>query len=230
MEFVVTAWIVMAIAVIAVVSIAFVFAFSANKRRRKAMARQGARMGFAHGQGDPRLKARFESLGDPFDRGFGRQLQNILTGTWNGRPAVSFDYSYMTRSGGENSHTQTHYLSVVCLHSGLSAPSLSVLPEGPLARAMGKLVGDDIQLESEDFNRAFRVTSENRRFAIDVLHPRTMQFLLAHGRRGFRFLDGQAIHVIRGRLDPLAVPGVMGYLAAILDQIPDHVRRSLGGH
>lgn len=42
-----------------------------------------------------------------------------------------------------------------------------------MSRAMGKLVGDDVQLESDEFNRAFRVTSDNRRFATDVLHART---------------------------------------------------------
>jgi len=223
-EVVVIAWIIMAIAVIVAVSIALVLAFSANRKRRQAMTALGARMGFAYAPSDPSLMFRFQTLGDPFNRGFGRQAHHILTGTWAGRPAVSFDYSYMTRSGDS---TQTHYLSVVCLHSGLRAPSLSVLPEGTLARAMGKLVGDDVQLESEDFNRAFRVTSEDRRFATDVLDARTMHFLLAHGRGGFQLLDGQAIRVSRGRIGVLAIPWAMAYLAAILDHIPDHVRRSL---
>jgi len=216
---------VMLIAVIAAVSIALVLAYSANKKRREAMAAQGARMGFAYAASDPSLMPRFQALGDPFNRGFDRQAHNILTGRWNGRPAVSFDYSYKTRSSDS---TQIHYLSVVCLHWGLSAPSLSVLPEGAVTRAMGKLVGDDVQLESDEFNRAFRVTSDNRRFATDVLHARTMQFLLAHGRDGFRLLDGQAIRVSRGRIGVLAIPWALAYLAAILDHIPDHVRRTLG--
>ncbi len=58
--------------------------------------------------------------------------------------------------------------------------------------------------------------------------PGPMQFLLAHGRDGFRLLDGQAIRVSRGRIGVLAIPWALAYLAAILDHIPDHVRRTLG--
>ena len=226
MDVVVTAWIVMSIVVIVTVGIALRLAFSASKKRRKAMVKQGALMGFAYAPGDPALMARFEALGDPFDRGYGRRAENILTGTSHGRPAVAFDYIYLTRSSGANSRTHTHRLSVVCLHSGFRAPSLTVLPEGTLNRAMGKLRGDDVQLESEEFNRAYRVISENRRFATDVLHPRTMQFLLTHGD-GFRLVDGQMIRVSRPRIGVLAIPGAMANLAAILDHVPEHVRRSL---
>ncbi|MBA3410619.1 MAG: hypothetical protein H0U15_07220 [Geodermatophilaceae bacterium] len=99
-----------------------VLAHYAAKKRRAAMAAQAGQMGFAYAPDDPGLVQQFALLGDRFDRGFGRRARNVLTGTWDGRPAVAFDYSYKTRS---SDRTQIHYLSVVCLHWGLSAPSLS---------------------------------------------------------------------------------------------------------
>lgn len=204
-----------------------VLAHYAAKKRRAAMAAQAGQMGFAYAPDDPGLVQQFALLGDPFDRGFGRRARNVLTGTWDGRPAVAFDYSYKTRSGGKNKSTHTHHFGIVCVHSEMSMPSLSVLPEGALTRAMGKLIGDDIQLESEDFNRTFRVTSDSHRFATDVLHPRMMQFLLTHGQEGFRLAGGQAIWVRGGRFEAPALPAALAYLDAILDQIPDHVRRTL---
>ena len=197
----------------------------AAKKRRDAMSAQAARMGFRYAPTVPGLMERLTALGDPFDRGSGSRARNVLTGMWDGRSATAFDYSYKTSSGKE---TKTHHLGIVCIDAQLDMPTLSVLPEGVLTRAMGALLGDDVQLESEDFNRAFRVTSDNRRFATDVLHPRTMQFLLANGREGFRLVDGQAIRVSVGTIEPLAIPGAMAYLDTILDDIPDHVRRGLG--
>lgn len=73
-----------------------------------------------------------------------------------------------------------------------------------LARAAGALGvgGADIQLESDEFNRWFRVIAADRRIAFDVLHPRVMQLLLdalpVHWR-----LDGDAIvSWEQGGLDP----------------------------
>src|SRR5205085_3018749 len=47
-------------------------------------------------------------------------------------------------------------------------PALSVTPEGMFSRFFGRLTNSDIELESEDFNRAFRVTCPNRRFASEI--------------------------------------------------------------
>ena len=45
-------------------------------------------------------------------------------------------------------------------------------PEGCWTGSSGGLAGNDIELESDDFNRAFSVSCPDRKFASDVLHPR----------------------------------------------------------
>ena len=48
----------------------------------------------------------------------------------------------------------------------------------------------DIDLESEDFNRRYRVTAGNPKFATDVLPPRTMEYLLTVDIGGWRICGG----------------------------------------
>ncbi|MEZ5191462.1 MAG: DUF3137 domain-containing protein [Nocardioides sp.] len=60
----------------------------------------------------------------------------------------------------------------------------------------------DIELESEDFNRAFTVTCSDRKFASDVLHPRMMEFLLAHTEASFRSDRRYVLTVSAGRAFP----------------------------
>lgn len=62
------------------------FAYCAAKRRREAMAAQAGQLGFAYERSKPELVRQFAMLGDPFTRGYGRRADNVLTGTWNGRP------------------------------------------------------------------------------------------------------------------------------------------------
>lgn len=213
--------------VLAFVAVVGVVGYVSAKKRREAMYAQAAAMGFAYQRSDPGLMARMTGYGDPFTRGFGRSASNVLTGTWDGRPAVAFDYQYKTR-GGKNNNVRRHNMGIACVHSRLAMPELTITPEGPLTRAMGKLLGDDITLESEDFNRAFRMTSTDRRFASDLVDPRMMDFLLAHGQEGIRLSGGQAMRMVNGRLQPDQIPAAMAYLDAFLDRIPQHVRRTLG--
>lgn len=58
--------------------------------------------------------------------------------------------------------------------------------------------GDDIELESEEFNAAFQVFGDQPRFAYDVLHPRMMRFLLDRGYQSIR-MDGTVLVVWPGR-------------------------------
>jgi hypothetical protein len=40
---------------------------------------------------------------------------------------------------------------------------------------------DDIDFESAEFSKRFHVKSPDKKFAYDVIHPRTMEFLLSSG-------------------------------------------------
>ena len=117
----------------------------------------------------------------------------------------------------------------MAVNTGAVMPALEVTPEGLVQRFFGRLTNSDIELESEDFNRAFTVTCPNRRFASDVLHPRMMELLLQWPELAWRF-DADSLLAIRpGKHDITEIEAKLAALDAILDNIPDFVWREVRG-
>jgi len=77
--------------------------------------------------------------GNPFGEGDHRRARNVLTGTWKGKPFVSFDYEYQTHSsdGKGGTSTQTHHYAVSAVTLPAYLPRLQVTPETLLTRIVG---------------------------------------------------------------------------------------------
>ena len=90
-------------------------------------------------------------------------------------------------------------------------------------RAAALVGGQDIELESDEFNRAYRVRSDDHRFASDLLNPRTMELLLRCGGPDVRIGAGYIVLVNHGPVDPTSVYGALTVLAAMLENLPDFV-------
>jgi hypothetical protein len=205
-----------------------VLSYLAAKKRREAMQAFATARGWRYEQEQPELVDRFS--GAPFGMGFGRQAYNVLYGSHDGRDLVSFDYTYKTQtSNGKTTSTTTHTFSVLALRMGVAMPSLSIDPENFLDRFVGRITGQDIDLESEDFNRAFTVTCPDRKFASDVLHPQMMEYLLQHPDLGWRF-DGDSMLVIASGQRTLdQIDATIEVMDAITDRIPEFVWLRLKG-
>ena len=163
--------------------------------------------------------------GPPFDTGRSRRVRNVILTTIDGRAVVAFDYSYVVREG---KRTRTYEYAVVSLRLPCALPGLHVAPEGAFAR-LGTMLGmEDIDLESEEFNRQFRIRCPDPKFAHDVLTPRTMQALLSAGPVEFRFADADALGYWLGNLDPAAMLAEVRMLRTVLDGIPSFVWRDRG--
>jgi hypothetical protein len=163
--------------------------------------------------------------GPPFNEGDHRRARNVLSGEWRGRPFVSFDYSYETHSsnskGGQT--TQVHRYAVSALALPTWLPRLQVTPENTLTRIGNALGHTDIELESEDFNRAFRVTANDPKFASDVLTPRTMQLLLGRPHFSWRIEGADILCWQSGEQQPVAVNNAVNTLVDVIDGIPSFV-------
>jgi uncharacterized protein DUF3137 len=200
---------------------------AARKRREELVAFAAAR-GWTFVQEEPRLVDRFS--GPPFGSGFGRRAYNVLFGTHDGRDLVSFDYEYRTRtSNGKQTTTTVHRFSVLGLSMGVVMRPLSVDPENLLDRFVGRLTADDIDMESEDFNRAFTVSCPDRKFASDVLHPQMMEFLLAHPHLGWRFEQDSMLVIAPGRRAPEQIDATLSVMDGITDRVPEFVWVRLRG-
>jgi hypothetical protein len=212
---------------------AVVFGYLQAKKRREGMAAFAASRGWTYAESDDSLLDRFE--GEPFGVGQDREAVNVIRGSAHDRPMVAFDYSYVTTStstdANGHSHTErhTHPFSVVVVNIGVVMPALSVAPEGMISRLIGRLTNSDIELESEEFNRAFRVTCPNRRFASDVLHPRMMQLLLQWPELAWRFDADSLLAVRPGSHDVQEIDAKLAALDTILDNVPDFVWQEVRG-
>lgn len=197
-------------------------------KRRQAMATYAVSRGWRYEAIQPLLVDRFD--GPPFGIGHGRSATNAVYGQHDGREFVSFDYEYKTTSGsGKDRRTTTHTFSVVALSMGVSLPTLRVDPENLLERVVGRVTNTDIELELEDFNRAFTVSSPDRKFASDVLHPQMMEFLLQHRDVGWRFERDSMLIVSGSRRSIAEIDATLALMDQISDNIPDFVWRQVRG-
>ncbi|MEZ5094176.1 DUF3137 domain-containing protein [Nocardioides sp.] len=209
-----------------------ILGYLADKRRREAMQALATARGWTYTERDDRWTDRFP--GSPFGLGHNRQAKNILTGRYDDRPFVAFDYVYYTtetRTDSEgHTHTeeQSHSYSIVAVDLGAAFPELEVTPEGFFSRMIGRLTDRDIELESEDFNRAFTVTCPDRKFAFDVLHPRMMEYLLGHTDEAFRFAGGHLLVAAAGQAGLPEIDAALAFVDGIADRIPEFVWRAVG--
>jgi hypothetical protein len=203
------------------------------KKRREELAAYAATQDWTYTEQDQSLVERFD--GAPFGTGQDREAFNVLRGKAHDRPMLVFDYQYVTTSTSTdaNGHTHTerhtHAFSVVAINTGAAMPALSVTPEGMISRFFGRLTNSDIELESEEFNRAFRVTCPDRRFASDVLHPRMMELLLQWPELAWRFDADWLLAIRDGSHDIPEIEAKLAALDQILDTIPDFVWKEVRG-
>lgn len=206
-----------------------IYAYVQAAKRRDAMAAYAGSRGWRYEERQPLLVDRFH--GPPFGLGHGQSATNAVYGQHEGRDFVSFDYEYKTTSGsGKDRRTTTHSFSVVALSMGVSLPDLRVDPENFLERFVGRVTNTDIELELEDFNRAFTVSCSDRKFASDVLHPQMMEFLMQHPDVGWRFERDSMLMVTDGHRSIEQIDGTLALMDQISDKIPDFVWRQLRGH
>lgn len=205
----------------ALAALAFAYAsWRAAKKRREAFAALVASQGWSWYPEDNRWTSHW--TGAPFDRGDHRRARNVVTGSRDGRPVVASDYSYQTHTTNAQGHRQTttHRYGVCGVELPAPLPVLEVEHEGLLGKVANALGFGDIELESEDFNRAFRVRCADRKFASDILHPRMMEMLLAGGCVAWRIHGDSIMCWDNGQHTPSQVMARLALLDAIADRIP----------
>jgi hypothetical protein len=119
--------------------------------------------------------------------GFGHTTEKVIRGSNDGLPIEAFIHRWKTQrtetytdSNGRTrtrTVTENHSEVVTAIMMPFSFPMLSV---------GGGWGGKKVRFESEEFNDRFTVRTDNPKFASDVIHPRTMEFLMAAQPPGFR--------------------------------------------
>ena len=205
------------------IGVGIYFNYKREQKRKALLAQWAAANKWTLYDEDDQWCSRWQ--GNPFGEGDHRRARNVLTGTWKGKPFVSFDYSYETHSsnGKGGTTTQTHRYAVTAVTLPAYLPRLQVTPETLLTR-FGNAVGlADIELESEDFNRAFRVHANDPKFASDVLTARTMQLLLSRPHLSWRIEGTDILCWQAGEQEPVAVNAAVATMLDVVAGIPSFV-------
>ena len=208
---------------LAVVIVVAVLGYQADKKRRAALQSFALSSGWTYAARDDSWCDRF--AGAPFGDGDDRRATNVLQGSYAGTAMVAFDYQYDTHSTDSKGHrtTTTHRYAVCALRLPAPLPGLELSPESAMTRLAGALGFDDVELESEDFNRKYRVKARDRKFAYDVLNPRTMAALLPRPALHLRLLDVDAVCWESGRLVPTDLIARLSTLELLVAGIPSFV-------
>jgi hypothetical protein len=214
--------------VIIVVGVVILGAYQAAQRRKELMlwARsKGLRYTRAK---DHRMDQRFPHF-NCLKQGTNRYAYNIMEGDWSGRPIIAFDYHYETRSSNSKGGSQTHHhhFSAVIVRSHHLLKPLFIRPEHFFDRITEFFGLDDIDFESAEFSRKFFVKAKDKRWAYDVIHARTMQFLLDMPQFTIQFDPVHAIANRSARLRTSEFETAAKVVHGILDRFPDYLVKQL---
>jgi hypothetical protein len=201
-----------------------VMSYRAEQKRTKELQQFCLARGWTYAASGPALVDRWQ--GAPFGDGDDRKARHVIGGTWRGAQFVAFDYSYVTTTTDADGRTSrtTHTDGVVAVVLPTYLPTLQVTGESMLRR-MAQVVGlgQDIELESEDFNRAFTVTSRDPKFATDVLTPRTMEMLLAAPHLAWRIEGTDILSWESGTFGTVEVLQRLDHLSKVVAGVPSFV-------
>jgi len=157
-------------------------------------------------------------------RGRSRSASHIAEGDWNGRRVTAFDYRYVT---GEGKSRSTHHFSAAILRSEVPLKPLYIRSEHVFDKVTEFLGIDDIDFESAVFSREFHVKSPDKRWAYDVIHQRTMEFLLAMPRFSIEFGTRNVMVWRNRRFKPSTFEEAIAVASGILDRLPDYLLREM---
>ncbi|MCK4570781.1 hypothetical protein KAT84_02405 [Candidatus Bipolaricaulota bacterium] len=191
-------------------------------KRKKELAAWATNAGLAFSPGSDRsYDNRYPAFGC-LHRGHTRSAYNIASGSWNGRQLEAFDYRYVT---GHGKNRSTHTFSAIILRSGLLLKPLRIRSENAFDKLTEFFGADDIDFESDQFSREFHVKSPDKKWAFDVLHQRTMEFLLSHPKFSIEFDTEHVICWRNRRFDLQTRESAISVVEGILDRLPEYLIR-----
>lgn len=168
---------------------------------------------------DRALPREFKFL-DGLRKGHSRTATNILTGNYKEHSMMFFDFHYTTGSGKNQQH---HVESFFILRQDRTFPELRIYPEGMFSK-LGQMMGfDDIDFESIEFSNAFVVKTTDKKFAYDICHTRTMQFLLQHPKISVEIERNFVALSCPRALKPAECPGKLDLLVQFRELFPRYL-------
>jgi hypothetical protein len=159
--------------------------------------------------------------------GFGHTTEKVIRGSNDGLPIEAFIHRWKTErtetytdsEGRSQTRTVTedHSEIVTAVRMPFTLPMLSV---------GGGWGGKKIRFESEEFNDRFTVRTDDAKFASDVIHPRTMEFLIAAEPPAFR-IEGDVMRFSVDKHDTQLIGFCADFAHEFLSRVPSFVWKNL---
>ena len=215
-------WAVIGVAAVVVVGY-FIFRTTEQSRHAKRLREFAEQHGWAYRPGGAELVAGLS--GFPFGVGTSRTVMDVVQGTYSGLAVSSFTYSFDQQVAGEYAGEQVFTVAQAQLPARL--PRLDLVPEDMGTRVLSQFGLADIDLESAEFNRTWRVLCDDKRYAIDVVDPRMMLALMRNRQQGVAVrIDGDKVVAwSAGVAHVRDLARRMDLVASVSKAIPAHVVR-----
>lgn len=212
---------------IAVMIAAGVYSSIQARKRREALAAWAAKLGLSFSEArDSRYEDTFPDFHQLRSGERDRYAYNIVSGRFRNRPLLAFDYHYVTTSTDSKGRRQTHHhnFSAVIVTSSVRLNALNMRPEGFLDRIGAAFGFEDINFESAEFSRKYKVSAKDRKWAYDVLHARAIEFLLTLEPFSMEFGNGNSVMFWRsGTWTPEQFEGAAYAVGGLLDLLPEYL-------
>ncbi len=203
-------------------------AYFAGKRRKELME-------WAHSKSLSFEPSKHKNIDDQypdfkcFRQGSNRYAENVMRGSWSEKPILAFDYHYETHSTNSKGQRQTHHhrFSAIIVGSDLVLKPLFIRPEGFFDKITEFVGFDDIDFESAEFSRKFYVKADDRRWAYDVIHQRTMEFLLDRPQFTIQFAGRDVLVHRSSRFSVQQFEQALEIASGILDRLPDYLVKQM---
>jgi hypothetical protein len=190
------------------------FAQLQKKKRVAALANIAAGVGFVFTRGDA------DHLVDMpfrlFNRGSRRTVECEMGGVHNGVNMRIFDYKYYESSGRNG---QWYKFTCGLALFPAACPPLQITHQRFLGSLENLFGGHDIQFESDDFNKRFKITCEDQRFAFSLIDGKMMEWLSSAETFNNVEVVGPWVLYTGARLEPNGWLGI----GAWLDQFHAHI-------
>ena len=183
-----------------------------------------------YGRPDWLLIGRDDTLISRYDlttAGFGHETEKVVRGDNDGLPIDAFIHRWKTHrtetytdSEGRTrtrTVTENHSEVVMAVNLPFSLPMLSI---------EGGWGGEKVRFESEEFNDRFTVRTSAPKFAYDVIHPRTMEWLMADPPPGFK-IEGQVMRFSVSQHDTEMIGACADFAHAFFARVPSFVWKDL---
>ena len=206
-----------------------ILAFYMKKKRREAFAALATQFGLQYSPEDPYGLPNSYDF-NLFSMGEGRGAENVLTGKWKEMDVIAADYWYYTTStDSKGNRTRSYsYFTVVVVPIVGFFPKVSIGSENLFTRLADHIGLEDINFESEEFNRRYNIKSKHREFAFQLIDARMIEWFLGQEKGYSIETSGPAFLVYTRRRKPFEIPPVIAQAAAFREQIPRLVWEEYG--